>query len=60
MSGIMSSNPFHVIQNLELLDMSSKLGVSINEVDDTVCFNHCSDLHEFVSLKNSDKNNSCI
>jgi hypothetical protein len=56
----MSSNPFHVTQNLELLDMSSKLGVSINEVDDTVCFNHCSDLHESVSLKNSDKNNSCI
>jgi hypothetical protein len=60
MSGIMSSNPFHVIQNPELLDMSSKLGVSINEVDVSVCSSHCSDLLESESLKNDDKNNSCI
>jgi hypothetical protein len=59
MSCIMSSNPFHVIQNPELLDMSSKLGVSINEVDVSVCSSHCSDPLESESLKKDDKNSSC-
>jgi hypothetical protein len=34
MSGIMNSNPFHVLQNSEFIDMSSKLGVVINIEDD--------------------------
>jgi hypothetical protein len=36
MSGIMNSNPFHVLQNSEFVDMSSKLGVAINVEDDDV------------------------
>jgi hypothetical protein len=36
MSGIMSSNLFHILQNPEHFDMSSKLCVSINEVDDNL------------------------
>jgi hypothetical protein len=34
MSVIMNSNPFHILQNSEFVDMSSKLGVVINEEDD--------------------------
>jgi hypothetical protein len=34
MSGIIHSNPFHVLQNSEFVDMSSKLGVVINIEDD--------------------------
>jgi hypothetical protein len=36
MSGIMNSNPFHVLQNSEFVDMSSKLGVVINEDDEDI------------------------
>jgi hypothetical protein len=34
MSGIIHSNPFHVLQSSEFVDMSSKLGVVINVEDD--------------------------
>jgi hypothetical protein len=34
MSGIIHSNPFHVLQNSEFVDMSSKIGVVIDIEDD--------------------------
>jgi hypothetical protein len=36
MLGIMNSNPFHVLQSSEFVDMSGKLGVFINVEDDDV------------------------
>jgi hypothetical protein len=60
MSGIMSSNPFHVIQNPELLDMSSKLGVSISEIAVSAYSSSCSDPPDSESLKNDDKISSGI
>jgi hypothetical protein len=38
LSGIMHSNPFHVLQSSEFIDMSSKLGVVITVDDDDVPF----------------------
>jgi hypothetical protein len=38
MSGIINSNPFHVLQSSESVDMSSKLGVVINVEDDDAPF----------------------
>jgi hypothetical protein len=34
LSGIIHSNPFHVLQNSEFVDMSSKIGVVIDIEDD--------------------------
>jgi hypothetical protein len=63
MTGIMTSNPFHVIQNPEQFDMYSKLGVSINEIDDTaptpVCSRPCSESQLFELHRFSDRNNLC-